>query len=409
VAVVGAGMVGLATAWHLQEAGVEVTIFDRAGVAAGSSWGNAGWLTPALATPLPEPAVLLFGLRALFNPSSPLYVPFTTNPRLLSFLLRFAAHSTAKRWRHAMGALAAVNRQALGAYDHLVNNGVAAPTSEAKQFLAAFRTEAERQTLLDELRQINNIGQPAQFEAVSGDEARELEPALSPDIGAALRLYEQRFINPGEFVESLADSVREQGGQIVPRATVTGVDETGGRVRLGGTLRGAESDYDAVVLATGSWLGELARQFGVRTIVQAGRGYSFSVDMDQVPSSPVYLPTARVACTPLGDRFRIAGMMEFRGPNDPLDQRRVEAIVDSTRPLLTGADFDHRLDEWVGARPCTPDGLPLIGRTRSARVFCAGGHGMWGIVLGPITGNLITQAIVDGATPGELAPFDPLR
>lgn len=99
VAVIGAGMVGLCTAWHLQQRDVEVTVIDRDDVAAGSSWGNAGWLTPSIATPLPEPAVLKYGVRALLSHSSPVYVPPSANPKLLQFLLQFARNSTAKRWR----------------------------------------------------------------------------------------------------------------------------------------------------------------------------------------------------------------------------------------------------------------------------------------------------------------------
>ena len=167
--------------------------------------------------------------------------------------------------------------------------------------------------------------------------------------------------------------------------------------------------FDAVVLATGSWLSQLARGFGVRTLVQAGRGYSFSVDVETMPHGPVYFAAQRVACTPLGDRLRVAGMMEFRGPDAPLDARRISAIVEAARPLLRGVNLDERHDEWVGARPCTPDGLPLIGRTRSPRVFVAGGHGMWGITLGPVTGRLLAQGVATGAMPPELAPFDPLR
>lgn len=102
-------------------------------------------------------------------------------------------------------------------------------------------------------------------------------------------------------------------------------------------------------------------------------------------------------------------MMEFRQPGAALDQRRVKAIVDSARPLLQGADLDHRHDEWVGSRPCTVDGLPLVGATRSPRVFVAGGHGMWGITLGPVTGRLLAEQMVTGTAPAELAPFHPLR
>jgi len=156
-------------------------------------------------------------------------------------------------------------------------------------------------------------------------------------------------------------------------------------------------------------MGKLARRFGVRSVVQAGRGYSFSVPVDRVPDGPVYLPAQRVACTPLGDRLRVAGMMEFRSPEARLDERRVQAIATAARPFLQGADLDAREDEWVGSRPCTSDGLPLIGATRSPRVYAAGGHGMWGITLGPATGRLLADQMVSGRTPAELAPFSPTR
>jgi D-amino-acid dehydrogenase len=103
VAVIGAGMVGLSTAWFLQQHGLSVTVYDRRHVAAGSSWGNAGWLTPALTAPLPEPAVLSYGVRAVLSPSSPVYVPLRPEPRLLRFLTGFARHSTARHWGSGCG------------------------------------------------------------------------------------------------------------------------------------------------------------------------------------------------------------------------------------------------------------------------------------------------------------------
>jgi D-amino-acid dehydrogenase len=408
VAVVGAGMVGLATAWFLQEAGVEVTVLDREGVAAGASWGNAGWLTPGLATPLPEPAVLKYGVRAVLSPSSPVYVPPTASPRLLNFLTRFARNSTAGRWKTAMESLVPINRQALNAFDLLGKAGVEAETYEAKSFLAAYRTEAERSVLLEEIEQIHASGQGIEFEAITGDDAREIEPSLSDEIGAAIRLHGQRFINPGEYVQLLADSVTARGGQIISGVVVKDiVDEIRG-VRLI-TGDGETDPFDAVVMATGAWLNDLAKEFGVRTVVQAGRGYSFSVPIAHVPAGPVYFPAQRIACTPLGDRLRVAGMMEFRKPEAKLDPRRIDAIVDAARPLLRDADLDARTSEWVGPRPCTPDGLPLIGATASPRVFAAGGHGMWGITLGPVTGQLLAETITTGRTPDELRPFNPLR
>ncbi|MEV4126398.1 FAD-dependent oxidoreductase [Nocardia sp. NPDC049707] len=408
VGIVGAGMVGLSTAWFLQERGVEVTVFDRAGVAAGASWGNAGWLTPGISTPLPEPAVLRYGIRAVLSPSSPVYVPPTLNPRLIRFLTSFARHSTTARWREAMSALVAINRGALSAFDALADGGVAEPSHEAKSFLAAYRTPQERTVLLEEIEHIRAAGQEIEFDVLSGDDARGVEPSLSDEIGAAIRLHGQRFINPGEFVDSLAEAVRARGGAIREGVAISGVFDDGDAVRISGST-GETGQFDALVLATGTWLGDIARDFGVRIPVQAGRGYSFSVAIDHVPAGPVYFPAQRVACTPLGDRLRVAGMMEFRAPDAPLDRRRIAAIVEAARPLLRGADLDTRRDEWVGSRPCTPDGLPVIGATRSPRVFAAGGHGMWGITLGPATGRLLAETITTGRTAAELAPFNPLR
>ncbi|WP_430335655.1 NAD(P)/FAD-dependent oxidoreductase [Rhodococcus sp. ACT016] len=407
-AIVGAGMVGLSTAWFLQERGIDVTVLDREGVAAGASWGNAGWITPGISTPLPEPAVLRYGIRALLSPRSPVYVPPTLNLRLIRFLASFALHSTAPRWRRAMAALAEVNRQALPAFATLEENGVAGRTRNAKSFLAAYRTEQERAVLLEEIEQVQGAGQEVGFEVLSGDDAREVEPSLSDRIGAAIRLHGQRFVDPGSFVDSLAAAVRGRGGLVLEGAEVTGVVDDGAAVRVSTSI-GDEGPFDAVVLATGTWLGDIARGFGVGLPVQAGRGYSFSVPIDHVPSGPVYFPAQRVACTPLGDRLRVAGMMEFRSPEAPLDRRRIEAIVEAARPLLRGADLDDRRDEWVGSRPCTPDGLPLVGATRSPRVYVAGGHGMWGITLGPVTGRLLADSIVTGRVAPELAAFDPLR
>jgi D-amino-acid dehydrogenase len=116
-----------------------------------------------------------------------------------------------------------------------------------------------------------------------------------------------------------------------------------------------------------------------------------------------------MACTPYQGRFRIAGTMEFKHADEPFDPGRITAIVNEARKLMTGVDLDARQDEWVGSRPVTPDGLPLIGATQVPNVYVAGGHGMWGMVLGPITGRLLADQITTGAIHPAITPFDPLR
>lgn len=403
VAVLGAGMAGLSTAWHLQEYGVDVTVLDRAGVAAGSSWGNAGWLTPSMAVPLPEPSVLRYGLRALVSPSSPVYVPPTLDPRLVRFLVAFARNCTPKRWERAMQALIPLNRDALGVFDEMESGGVKARTLAAEPFTAAFRTLEDSRGLLEEFEHIEASGQQVSYEIIDGAAARAQEPALSDEVGAAIRILGERYLDPSSYVASIAESVSSRGGTIREDEDVAGIVPAPDGVRVG------ERRYDAVVVATGARLNALAADVGVRRLVQAGRGYSFTVAVDDLPQGPVYFPQQRVACTPSGDRLRIAGMMEFRRVDAPMDPRRIQALVDQAGRLLTGAHLEQREDEWVGARPCTTDGLPLVGATNDPRVFVSGGHGMWGITLGPVTGKLLAEQVATGRTPQSLRAIDPLR
>jgi D-amino-acid dehydrogenase len=172
---------------------------------------------------------------------------------------------------------------------------------------------------------------------------------------------------------------------------------------------GRPADFDVCVLANGAWIGRLARPAGVRVPVVAGRGYSFLVPLAEPLPSPLYLPAQRVACTPAPGGMRVAGTMEFCPADAPLDQRRITAIVASARDWLPGVGWDAVTGGWVGPRPVTADGLPVIGRTGIDGLFVAGGHGMWGMTLGPATGRLLAEFIATGRRPAALAPFDPQR
>lgn len=418
VVVVGAGIVGLSTAWHLQQQGVAVTVLDADGVAAGSSWGNAGWLAPALTLPLPEPAILRTGILATLKPDSPVYVPVRADRRLAQFLAGFARHCTTGHWNTAIEVFNLANAGALSAYDELTEHEgvgrVEEPTLDAEPFLAGFVSESDREVLVEEFRHVAATGGLTDFELLDRDDLHTLAPSLGDAVTHGVRLHGQRYLNPGRFVHALADAVVARGGEIATGVRVTDVRQRGEKV-LVTPEHGDTVVADAVVLANGSWVGGLARAHGIRRLVQAGRGYSFTVHPDQVPSGPVYFPTQRVACTPLGkpeEGLRVAGMMEFRRPDDPLDPRRVQAIVDAATPMFTGVDWSQRHDEWVGSRPCTTDGLPLVGASRSDRVFVAGGHGMWGVALGPLTGRLLAGRMTGTSSEEErtlLSAFDPLR
>lgn len=437
VVVVGAGMVGLSTAWYLQERGVKVTIVDREGVAAGSSWGNAGWLTPALTLPLSEPSVLTYGLKTMFDPASPLYIPLSAKPSLIKFLLGFARHCTPGKWREAMAVFSEIGATGLDAFDELAEGssvtksahnssktlatgtrsdvgsvalatGMSEKTKPAEPFLTGFKNLKDRDALLHEFEGIRASGGKVEFDLLSADEIRSMEPTLGDGVKAGVQIHDQRFINPPKFMDSLADAVVQRGAQLVTDFDVVDIREHANGVEVV-DAQGQIQNADSVVIASGAWLGKLAKKFGVKRVVQAGRGYSFTVVPEVMPSHPIYFPAQRVACTPLGDRFRVAGTMEFRDADHPLEPKRIEAIVAAASPLFTGIKWEDRQEEWVGSRPCTTDGLPLIGATRSSRVHVAGGHGMWGVALGPLTGKMLAASITGDSVPEVMRHFNPLR
>ncbi|WP_163749314.1 NAD(P)/FAD-dependent oxidoreductase [Mycolicibacterium helvum] len=402
--VVGAGIVGLSTAWFLQERGVEVTVVDRAGVAAGASWGNAGWISPGLTLPLNSPSVLRYGLSSLGDPTSPLHIPLRADPSLALFLLRFAANCRRSSWNRVARANAPLNEECIEAFDVLVANGVDAPVTDAP-ITALFQSTDEADAMVRELRQFEKAGHPVLVTELTGAALREQVPLASPLIGAGLNINGQRFVDPGRFVHSLGRAVVQRGATMRTMEISDVISFSDGVSVY--PRNGARVRADTAVIATGAWLSRLAgRQ--VRIPVRAGRGYSFTVPVDRPIPGPIYLPHARVACTPYNGALRVAGTMEFRDPHEPLRPERVAAIVESAGSLLSGVRWNERSDVWVGARPITTDGRPLIGET-SPRVYVAGGHGMWGLAHGPVTGRLLAEYITTGKQPDALREFDPLR
>lgn len=406
VVVVGAGIVGLSTAWFLQERGVRVDVVDRGGVAAGASWGNAGWIAPGLAVPLNEPAVLRYGLRSLLNPAAPLHVPASLDPGLWAFLARFAANSRWSSWTRAARANLPLNDEAVEAYEVLAANGVSASVVAAP-ITAAFRTRRQAGSLLAELRRLQEAGQRVEHTVLDRDLLAEQVPLAGAALTAGVRLDGQRYVDPGAFVHALGQAVMKRGATVYA-VEVDDVRTEGGKAVVR-SASGTVLSADAVVLATGAWLPRLARQWGVRVPVRAGRGYSFTVPVDHPVPGPIYLPDVRVACTPYRDGLRVAGTMEFRDPDAPQVPARLDAIIASARPLLRGVRWEERTDVWVGPRPVTPDGRPLVGATSAPTVYVAGGHGMWGMAHGPITGRLLAEQITTGKQPAALTDFDPLR
>ncbi len=337
--------------------------------------------------------------------------PFRVPPRSLvasaPFLLRFASCCTDARFRRGLVALEALAPLAFAAYDELRDGGVAEPVVESP-IVAAFEDRRAAGGFEHELELLAGTAMKPVVRVLSGEELLEEVPLLSRRAGHGFRIEQQRFLQPARYMAALAAAVAGRGGRVRRGEAVTAVEPAPGEVALRG-LGGGET-FDAVVLAAGAWLSRLGRRVGVRLPLAAGRGYSVSVESDIPLEHPLYLPASRVACSPDMGRVRLAGTMEIAPPDAPLDRRRIDAVLASSRALLSDAvHLDRSSGHWVGPRPVTADGLPLIGVSAHPRVFVGGGHGMWGVTLGPATGRLLADLVLTGNGPPALAAFDPCR
>jgi len=261
--------------------------------------------------------------------------------------------------------------------------------------------------LFHEVEELARVGQTLQVREVPLSTIHQLQPIISGAAQFVVAIEGQYYIDPGDFVRTLADQVRTRGAKILTNTNVASVASSSNGVVV--SSEGGDHTSDAVVLATGAWLGELGSRLGVRTQVRAGRGYSFSVPTEQPVTAPVYLPVKKIACTPYRGGLRIGGTMEFRPASALINRVRVDNLIEASRPMLDGVRWDQMTDVWVGPRPVSSDGMPLIGETNATNIYVAGGHGMWGMTLGPVTGKLLAQMIATGLRSPVLDPFSPVR
>lgn len=243
---------------------------------------------------------------------------------------------------------------------------------------------------------------------MSGDEIRELAPVVSENVVSGYHWPDQWFVDPSVLVDDLHKALLTAGVEIQEQTEVTGISPYRDSVVVH-TNRG-DIDTDAVVVASGAWSPAVLKSIGLKVPIESGKGYSFSVLPIDMPTHVINMPESNAVATPMGDRLRIGGTVEFDGTMDRFNPSRIERIVRAARPYLTGIDWEARTEEWVGPRPMTPDGLPLIGRVKgNARVVVAAGHNMLGLTLGPASAELAINAIGSNQLPGWSAPFDANR
>lgn len=402
--VIGAGVAGLCCAYYLRKRDFEVTVLESNRVGSGASWGNGGWLCPAQAGPLPEPGLTLNGLRMLFNAESALYFAPSRSAQVAPWLLQFLTYCNARSYRHGLAAWAALGRNIFKLVEEMADDGVEFELHRQGMLLAAEDPAVARREL-DKLLPMRDLGYELPEEIITGHELHALEPALADTIQGGFTVRQHWHVRPDSFTAGLARTVRTMGVEVLEAAEVVDfVSDDRGITQV----RTAAGDFhaDAYVLAAGAWTRPLAKMLGISFPMQAGKGYSFLVRPSIIPRHAILLADVHVGCTPLGERMRIGGTLEFSGLNTRLDRRRIDSTIAGARRSFAEWASPEVDQEWAGMRPITPDGLPILDRSPGHKnVFLATGYSMQGMTVGPPAGEQIAEFVRTGVRPEILEPF----
>jgi len=386
-------------------AGAEVVVLDRGEIGAGASLGNTGWVCPSLTHPLPGPGTVGEGVRAAFHLTGPLAIRPSLDPGYLRWLWHFRSNCTRERWQEGVRALARLNERTIELLDDYIAAGVAFESYGAGLLLAA-RTDGKLASYRELFEELRSLGAAA-FRELGPAETRDAEPSLGDDLAGALLTEVDRWVRPESLTAGLAAWLRNGGAEVREHAEVRSV--AGTRVETST----ASLACDRVVVAAGIASSPFLSSLGVRVALAPARGYSvLYTGSVPKPRYAIYLADALLGLSSYHAGLRIAGVFELGHRALEIDERRLRTMLESADPFFAEWRPSEEPPEsrWVGLRPLTSDGLPLIGSTpRDPNVFVATGHGMLGVTLAPATAALLAPLVLEGRADETLAPFSPAR
>jgi D-amino-acid dehydrogenase len=404
IAIVGAGIVGLAVAFHLQREGRKVRLIDRGGVAEGASYGNAGAFAFSDVLPLASPGMLRKAPKWLFDPLGPLSIPPGYLPTIAPWLLRFWRASLPDRYRASIAAQCELMRLSSRAMDGMVAAAGLSAHVRSDGNLQLYESEAEFRASLPGWEVREREGIP--FEHVRGARLAELQPGLSPRfVGGSFTPHWQTVHDPYSFALALFDRAMAQGAEIV-RGDVAEVGPVEGGVELH-LKDGTSSRATAAVIAAGAWSRTLSDRLGDRIPLETERGYSTTLPRGAFDlRRQLTFGGHGFVVTPLSTGIRVGGAVELGGLKRPPNFARSEMMLKKAAAFLPGLNTGDG-KQWMGFRPSLPDTLPVIGASKvSRRILYAFGHGHCGLTQSAATGQIVADLLA--GRPAEIS-LDPFR
>lgn len=406
VIIIGGGVIGLSSAYYLSKAGYEVTILDKGKSTNNCSFGNAGYISPSHFIPLASPGIVAQGMKWMMSDTSPFYIKPRLSASLIKWGLKFwskANQKTVDQNAPHLSNLLQLSRQLMIDMDNDLNGGFAL---EQKGCFMLYKTKETAHHEAEMAKEAKAFGIDAPI--MSKGDIQALEPDVTLDILGGVYFPIDCHLHPARMMETLQSYLSHRGVQIEYETEVKDFDITNGSVTSVITNK-ATYQTDQLIVAAGSWLPIITQKLGISLLLQAGKGYSTTyTDMKSNLRHPAILVDDRVAVTPLGSELRIGGTMELTGINDSIDMKRVKPIVEATNAYFTNLNLPvpDIKKVWTGLRPCTPDGLPYLGKDKQySNVIVAGGHAMLGISMAAATGLLVQQLVSNTKTEIDLSAF----
>ena len=403
-AIIGGGVIGVCSAYYLAQKGLSVLLVEKGDIASGCSYANGGLIVPSHSVPLASPGALGDGLRWMLDPESPFYIKPRLNMDLLDWLVRFVLASRQDAMLRSLPVLRDLLLSSVALFEELAQTAGFDFGHEGNGALWVCLSERRLEHEKKEIQLFEKFDIPVR--SLTRSEVHDLEPALLPEVAGGVFYPRDGHIDPAQFVIGLAEKAQGLGVQLWTKTEVMGFETANGKISGVRTTRG-ELHPKQVILAAGAWSPQVARELNLRMPIQAAKGYSVTVENPTPsPKLPLLFGEARVVVNPLGDSLRLAGTLEIAGMDLSFNTRRLNAIQKSSTAYLPGLAEAKVIEIWRGLRPCTPDGLPILGRSKEFNnLIVAAGHAMLGMSLGPITGKIVSQLVCEENAGMDLTPL----